>query len=473
MMYEAEYIEAGEPTPSLTGEWRHRLAEVAQHEVTEPYPRLSFEEALRQFLALGESQRQAGTGRSSDPGAAFDPQQSLTQPAASNNHPQSSSNHPPAEPAADGDWQLELAFVKQRAAELFPGGTATPALKPRRPALVEKPTNELAMLVFDASKGIAIIRGQLAREEVAGYLAADLLGIELLKEEALRLGESVRKAAAAAKDGDAKLRNATAALKSKLKQKALKDPEIAADLPCKLQRLDSGLDTARAQLKQEPSKLNGLPDAKSVIVERKPKPALTICRGCTRSTRSGEAPTPLQLRFGRLCACVWGPDEAFLEEDPQPTSKGAVSRARAEWEQWRTIPETGMAIALIDQLENLYHWLEDGEPVTQEQIDAQTQQCQLAVRRLEAAIPDSLLSGDDRALAFGLPRPCMADERNSIPCPYGFGRIARWPWAFMHLEPLGFCGIECRCEIVRNARVVVVKMTLGAWPDDVHIRKIW
>ena len=110
--------------------------------------------------------------------------------------------------------------------------------------------------------------------------------------------------------------------------------------------------------------------------------------------------------------------------------------------------------------------------MTQEQIDAQTQQCQLAVRRLEAAIPDSLLSGDDRALAFGLPRPCMADERNSIPCPYGFGRIARWPWA-LHLEPLGFCGIECRCEVVRNARDVVVKMTLGAWPDDVLIRKIW
>ena len=205
------------------------------------------------------------------------------------------------------------------------------------------------------------LRGKLAREQIAGHLAADLLGIELLEEESLRLGESVRKAAIAFTGGDAKLRNATSALKSKLKQKALKDPEGTAE---KLRRLDSDLDVAaRSKLKQANVTLNGLPDAKSVIVERKPKSGgaalTTVCRGCTHSLRSDEQPTPLQSRFGTPCPCVWGPDEAHLADEPQPISKGAVARARAEWEQWRAYPEAGRAIALVDQLENLYDWLED------------------------------------------------------------------------------------------------------------------
>jgi hypothetical protein len=38
--------------------------------------------------------------------------------------------------------------------------------------------------------------------------------------------------------------------------------------------------------------------------------------------------------------------------------------------------------------------------------------------------------------------PRMADECNSMPCPYGFGRLLRWPWA-LHLRSLGFCDDEC------------------------------
>ena len=43
--------------------------------------------------------------------------------------------------------QLEEASVKLRAAELFPAGATVPAVKPRLPAVVEKPTNEPILLV--------------------------------------------------------------------------------------------------------------------------------------------------------------------------------------------------------------------------------------------------------------------------------------------------------------------------------------
>ena len=55
--------------------------------------------------------------------------------------------------------QLEQATVKLRAAELFPAGATVPAVKPRLPAVVEKPTNELATVAFAASKGVQLVRG--------------------------------------------------------------------------------------------------------------------------------------------------------------------------------------------------------------------------------------------------------------------------------------------------------------------------
>ena len=130
-------------------------------------------------------------------------------PPTSNNHPQFSSNHPPLTWLCLRVAQLNLAEVKLRAAELFPPGATVPAVKPRLPAVAQERTNELASVAFDASKGVELIRGVLAREEAAGHIAADLLGIELLKEEALRLGESVRMAALAVQADDLKLRNDT------------------------------------------------------------------------------------------------------------------------------------------------------------------------------------------------------------------------------------------------------------------------
>jgi hypothetical protein len=126
---------------------------------------------------------------------------------------------------------------------------------------------------------VKLTRGVLAREEAAGHIAADLLGIEqfffeLLKEEALPLGESVRKAALAANNAEMQKKNVASAKKSKLKLKTTKDPVVAARLAKELQHLDSELETARAELQQTEITLNGLPDATTAIVEcRAPKPA--------------------------------------------------------------------------------------------------------------------------------------------------------------------------------------------------------
>ena len=65
---------------------------------------------------------------------------------------------------------------------------------------------------------------------------------------------------------------------------------------------------------------------------------------------------------------------------------------------------------------------------SEQQIDAQTQQYRVALERLEAAIPGAMVSPEERELAFHMWKPRLADERNSIPCPCGFGRLIRWPW---------------------------------------------
>ena len=61
------------------------------------------------------------------------------------------------------------------------------------PPAASQATRALVVATFDASKGIALVRGKLSKAEVVAYLLADALGIEILKEEAMigmRLGES-------------------------------------------------------------------------------------------------------------------------------------------------------------------------------------------------------------------------------------------------------------------------------------------
>ena len=188
------------------------------------------------------------------------------------NQPQSAPNRAAAEPAASARAGISAASVRLRAAQLFPRGSIAPAAKPPRPAAAESPTNELITSAFDAAKQVALVRGQLAREEVVGYLVADALGVELLKEEALRLGENARKAAIAAKEGAQQLKNGASAKKSKLRKAAEKDAARAAGLDAELQRLDAELAAALSEHWSAPRQLAGLPDAKTEVFEARRQP---------------------------------------------------------------------------------------------------------------------------------------------------------------------------------------------------------
>ena len=162
------------------------------------------------------------------------------------------------------------AGLKLRAAELFPGGTTVPAAKPRLPPAAPQATRALVVATFDASKGIALVRGELCKAEVVGYLLADALGIEILKKEAMRLGENASRDAVAAKDGAQKLQNVVRAKKAKLRQKAAKDSTL--DLDVALEQLDKELANDLREHWRAPCTPAGLPDAKSKVFESRPKP---------------------------------------------------------------------------------------------------------------------------------------------------------------------------------------------------------
>ena len=68
------------------------------------------------------------------------------------------------------------ADLKLRASELFPGGTAVPAVKLRLPPAAQQATRALVVAAFDASKGVALVRGKLSKAQVVAYLLADALG---------------------------------------------------------------------------------------------------------------------------------------------------------------------------------------------------------------------------------------------------------------------------------------------------------
>ena len=162
------------------------------------------------------------------------------------------------------------AGLKLRAAELFPGGTTVPAAKPRLPPAAPQVTRALVVAAFDASKDVALKRGELCKAEVVAYLLADALGIEIIKEEAMRLGENATKDAVAAKDGSQKLKNVVSAKKAKLRKKAAKDTTI--DLDVALEQLDKELADDLRKHWRAPCTPAGLPDAKSKVVESRPRP---------------------------------------------------------------------------------------------------------------------------------------------------------------------------------------------------------
>ena len=296
--------------------------------------------------------------------------------------------------------QLTKAAVCQRAAELFPSDAAVPAARPALPPVVETPTNELARLAFAASKEVKLVRGKLAREEAAGYIAADLLGIELLQGEALRLGESVRRAALKLGESEAQVKKAAAAKRSRLRSAAGKDAARAAELEAALQQLESETEAACAEMRRKPIDLKGLPEKNTEIAVARPRPP---------------KPKP-EMSSDAVCNKVWGSRQATC----------AIRDAK----------QLQRCLAYPLELDD------DGNydcGSTEEETELAVAKYTYSVKQLAAAFPKLELDVD--ALVKGVP----CNNHNSEPCECGLGRVGLFPWE-VWTKDLGFC----KCELAKD-----------------------
>ena len=470
MMYDPEYVEMFEAMVVDDRDEKENQRSAIDNTSAGTQPQLPLDEAIRRFCSQAGTRpeptaRRAGVG---------DVSIHTVQPAVT-----PSSEVPPTSEVVSDNQLLEppaLEMLKEWAVKMF----NDPEGKVIDLPMLGRKYQETNGLIVNAKQAIFELFGtkdfksalcrsperddlKLSQEEALGWLLAHTRGRRLLELEARPIGKYAGTQVTAAKKELDRIRDAAKVARCKARKKPASDEALAA--------IDTKAAQDRAAITEAPFLLKHMPAANTVIVERRTPKASAICPGCTRSLRSADPPTPLQARFGTPCGCAWGPDEDDVPDEPQPSSKGAVARAQAELERYSG-REVGRAVAIVDQLENLYMWLEEGEPVTDEQIEAQKQQYRLALGRLKAVAPASLLDANVRPLALETVEPRMADEHNSIACPYGFGRIARWPWT-LHLPPLGFCDHFCHCGVIREARDRVVTASLGAWPKDVQIRKIW
>ena len=304
---------------------------------------------------------------------------------------------PACDKAVSTASQLTEAFVLKRTAELFPGGTTAPAAKPRWPPIVEKPTGQLATLAFAASKGVQLTRGKLAREEAAAYITADFLGIELLHEEALKLGESVRKAAQSVEDRVTAKQKAATAKRSRLRRDAAKDAGRAAHLDQELQQLETETEAACADIRRNEIKLNGLPDANTrIVVHHVPEPEPVDRRQLALETMLGS-----QVAMTAIDAA----------DDCERAERDLLE---AEWG----------------------HCDEFGEPLDKETIEEELELAHLrykhALRRLKAAFPDVLNDCSPEGVC-----------QHRRPCPCGQGQRGAWPWV-IQTAARGFCEITAQ-----------------------------
>ena len=269
-------------------------------------------------------QRGGSKARSGAPRAMDVDLPPLTQPSRADTHSLLVHNMSPANQAVSTASQLTAASVLKRTAELFPRGTTAPAAKPRQPPIVGKPTGELASLAFAASKDVELTRGKLAREEAAAFITADFLGIELLQEEALKLGESVRRAAQSVEDRVVAKEKAAAAKRSRLRREAAKDVGRAARLDTELQQLETETAAACEEIRRKEIKLNGLPDRSTQIVES--RAPLVVDRG----RPAGEPEQPKEQHpHGEICPRGHAMLEAAMSSEAALLIKAAFNHLHA------------------------------------------------------------------------------------------------------------------------------------------------
>ena len=364
-------------------------------------------------------------------------------------------------------WQIAVAVLLMKANQMFPEGHSGPKAFAQDGTAAKK-TNEL---LENASAGIDKLFEQrgydpkkpeqlkaklgyaLDRYEATAYLVTGALHLPLLSPpEARTIGKRIANVIGTSGTVGAKLKG----LRKRGKAAA---PQIEA-----LLHAEANLNLSpppRVHTAPPPPPPPAPPPAPSA-------PLLPTDQLCTRATAA--AATPLQRLYGMPDPAAWGPDEADMPWEPHPTTPGAPAAARAELgEPWLQSQEAAHAIIAAYELEAAYECLdagcteEDGTPI-EETIEVAQVRYKHSLRRLQAAVP--------AAVPELILEPQMANEHNSKPCPFGFGRIVRQPWA-LHLRSLGFCERECLCGAVSYARDDIVLASGVGWPGLVPGRRMW
>ena len=370
------------------------------------------------------------------------------------------------EPRSTSLQDLIKAAVLARALIMFSGesGAALASGIKEDAATAEKPTfglvraalevvfNDLDGALFDPHAAHRPC-GVLDRYEAVGMLIGDACGLPLMpcRPHGLAVGKKARKIKEEILSEQEKARKAA--------KRRGEDPAAAAAavllLPAKM-TLPSAADCVAA-----PAPAPALAPAPELEQAPLPPPPV-IEKQCTRAAAAPAAVRPLQRLYGTPDPAAWGPNEADMPDTGwQPISPGAPAAARAELSApWLRSREAADAIIAASDLEDCYMSLDGGckemrDIPTEEKTKVATVYYKHALQRLQIACPS--------AVPELVLEPQMATEHNSMPCPYGFGRIVRQPWA-LHLTPLGFCEFECLCGALRNARDDIVVGSGVGWP---------
>ena len=181
---------------------------------------------------------------------------------------------------------------------------------------------------------------------------------------------------------------------------------------------------------------------------------------CARTRAAVVAATPLQKLYGVPDPSAWGPDEANVPDDPQPSSPDACALARAHLEQWRHSSEAAHATIIAEHLEYLYTCLDCEPCLRKEKLELEVRVMNVryehALRKLQAvfpaAVPEVILE----------PQLANMSEIACRACPYGFGRLVRVPWA-LHVPSLGFCSDLCLCDVRTPARKEICDASGVGW----------
>ena len=135
-----------------------------------------------------------------------------------------------------------------------------------------------------------------------------------------------------------------------------------------------------------------------------------------------------------------------------PRGRGSGPRTRSDYDN----------MLLDERLARPEHLGRESEADVRDAIEVETVRYRQALRKLQVALP-----GEVPEIVL---EPQLANEQNSMPCPYGFGRLIRKPWA-LHVPPLGFCQHECWCGALLRARDEIVVASGVGWtglPVDEH-----